>query len=427
MNLLTVVKLPVRNHFLPFFFLVNFCTFALSQQVGPGIGADTRDARQIFRLAAENVKNTKTVSYKATYQGTGAFSTHTQTVRGTVALEKLNPDNPFKAKFAINGERFPAGTDELQRFNATFDGLVINKLRPKEHLLLKKTISNTVISERSLGFVTSFFRGGAYQIILFDWVLDEPFAVQLKASTVDYEGTTTVEGVLCHVIFVDHLTQFENLPRTNRERWYIGMKDNLPRKFEQLAFDDKGRHGSYALTISGLRVNEKFANSIFRIKLPKGYAIESFKKEIYPELLPVNSIAPDWKLSDSQKKEHQLSEFRGRVVILDFWATWCGPCIRGMPFMQKLNDKYRSRDVVVIGINVLEESNPTAYMKQRKFDYGLLLKGEEVANVYRAKVLPTLYIIGRDGKIIYHSHTPDEKDVESVLENYLSNNENTNN
>jgi thiol-disulfide isomerase/thioredoxin len=206
--------------------------------------------------------------------------------------------------------------------------------------------------------------------------------------------------------------------RKIRERWYFGTKDNLPRKFESLATDDKGRHGSYDLTLSNLKINKKLSNSIFSVVTPKGYEIKQYEPPTNLKPLSLNSIAPDWKLFDENNREHSLQDYQGKVVILDFWATWCGPCIRAMPDLQKLHDKFKSRGVELFGVNAWEESNAAAYMKQRGFNYTLLLEGEEVAKLYNVSTLPSMYIIGVDGKIIYHD-TGLPKDVDNFLEDYL--------
>lgn len=406
----------LKNIFLAIIFTFCFSEFVCGQQVGPGVGADTRNARQVIRAAAQAIRKTRSVAYKAVYQGTGAFSTHTPNVVGEAAMQRLDAENPLKAKFAAQGVFFATGSDERQNFHTTFDGITVNRLRPKERILVQKKLQNDSPAERELGFVTSFFGGGAYQITMLEWIEDEPLKLQSQTEIADYEGRAMVENVLCHVVYVEYARQ----ARQFRERWFFGINDNLPRKVEILATDDKGRHGAYVLTLSGLQTNSIFEDSKFRISLPKGYMVKLYEPPTRPPLLPTGSLAPNWKLLDSASREHSLSEYRGKIIVMDFWATWCGPCIKAMPSLQKLYDKYKTRGVEVFGVNVWEESNPVAYMEQRKFNYGLLLKGEDVAEAYQVGSLPTLYIIGTDGKIIYRTAITNEAEVEVVLEEYLN-------
>jgi cytochrome c-type biogenesis protein len=136
-------------------------------------------------------------------------------------------------------------------------------------------------------------------------------------------------------------------------------------------------------------------------------------------LLPVGAAAPNWQLSDNEGRIHSLSEYRGKVVVLDFWATWCGPCAEIMPRMQKLHEKYQDKEVVVLGLNSWEKKDPVELMKKRRYSYRLLLKAEDIAESYKVTTLPTVYVIGDDGKIIYCHEGLDDKNLASLIDKYL--------
>jgi peroxiredoxin len=133
-------------------------------------------------------------------------------------------------------------------------------------------------------------------------------------------------------------------------------------------------------------------------------------------LLAVGDPAPEWKLVDSQGKAHALSDYRGRVVVLDFWATWCGPCAKVMPRLEKLQKKYSERGLVVLGVSSFDTGDPVALMKKRGISYTLLLKGEEMAPSYGVTSLPVLYVIGADGRVVYSHAGPDTKKLEDLIE-----------
>ena len=135
--------------------------------------------------------------------------------------------------------------------------------------------------------------------------------------------------------------------------------------------------------------------------------------------LPVGDIAPDWKLDNAGGKVHSLAQYRGKVIVMDFWATWCGPCAKIMPRLQKLHEKLADKGVVVLGVNSWENSDPVKLMQKKRYSYELLLNGEQIAEAYKVTTLPVVYIIGLDGTIIYCHEGEGQKDLSAVIEKYF--------
>jgi len=377
-----------------------FSLLLKAQQVGPGVGADTDDPKRIFREVNEAIQKVQSLSYEGSYQGIGSFATHSKTTIGHVRLSKLEANNPLKAKLYARGDSFQTGSADVQPFQAAFDGKTIKKIHANQQALIYKTLSDNDPTERRLGFVTGFFGGGAYSLLMLEYILDEPFARQLSAPVAEYEGRAPVNGVLCHVVYLEYSGDSK---RTTRERWFVGVRDYLPRKLEQITVNDKGRYGAYVLSLSNVRVNISFGARAFDIRRPPGFQIAPYRTRDKPALLAVGDLAPVWTLTDAYGRTHTLLQYRGKTIVLDFWATWCGPCIRTMPEIQRLHEKYLNNDLIVFGVNSWEESNSSAYMKQHGFTYGLLINGEVIATKYRVTTLPTVYVIGGDGKILFRS------------------------
>ena len=386
------------------------------ERIGPGVGANTEDPRKILRAAGQAMSAANSLTYEADYRGVGAMATHSPVARGKISLSRLSPNNPLKAKISARGMFSPTGSDELVLFHSTFDGRTLSKLRPKERTLMVKSLSDRDPKERSFGFVTSWLGGGAYHLLMLEYVLDDPLARQAEAAVADYEGRTVVDGVLCHVVYVEYASDTKG--RILRERWFVGIKDNLPRKVEQMVISDEGRTGAYVLTLSNVVSNALLDRSAFTMRVPAGYVIKNYEPPTDPVLLAIGEPAPDWKLTDPAGNVHSLSDYRGKIVVLDFWATWCGPCIRAMPTLQKLSQEYKDRGVVVFGLNAWEESNAVEFMKRSGYTYGLLLKAEEAAAAYRVSKLPTLYVINVDGTIIHRLSGIDDN-LSTVIDKYL--------
>ena len=119
------------------------------------------------------------------------------------------------------------------------------------------------------------------------------------------------------------------------------------------------------------------------------------------QLLPVGTVAPAWSLADPQGRTVRSSELSGNVLVLEFWATWCVPCHRVMPEMQRLHTDFASRGVVVLGISTSEVGgDPAQLMKDRGYTYKILVNGEKIAPLYRVIGMPVTYVVGLDGRIL---------------------------
>jgi thiol-disulfide isomerase/thioredoxin len=138
----------------------------------------------------------------------------------------------------------------------------------------------------------------------------------------------------------------------------------------------------------------------------------------------INQAAPPFTLESTEGKKVSLSDFKGKVVLLDFWATWCPPCKMSMPALIKLGEKMKGKDLVVIGIDLGD--NPTAvknYIKNMGIDHLILYNGNSgIEEHYNVRAIPTFYIIDQQGAIYknYAGYYPGlenefEKDINLLL------------
>jgi|HubBroStandDraft_1064217.scaffolds.fasta_scaffold112172_2 peroxiredoxin len=130
--------------------------------------------------------------------------------------------------------------------------------------------------------------------------------------------------------------------------------------------------------------------------------------------------APDFKLSDASGKPVRLSEFRGQVVLLNFWATWCGPCKVEIPWFVEFQRGYRDAGLAVLGVSMDQDGwkSVKPYIEEKKINYGVMVGGDEIAQIYDGlESLPTTLMIDKAGRIaVMHVGLVEKKTYEQELQ-----------
>ncbi|WP_353779672.1 redoxin family protein [Winogradskyella sp. 3972H.M.0a.05] len=117
----------------------------------------------------------------------------------------------------------------------------------------------------------------------------------------------------------------------------------------------------------------------------------------------VNDIAPNWNLENLRTNETvSLDQFKGKVVVLDFWATWCAPCLRSMPEMNKLSNEFNNDLVSFIGITYNEKGDALEHINNKGYDYIFLSGNKSIGKNYGLDTIgiPTVYVIDQNGKVV---------------------------
>lgn len=135
------------------------------------------------------------------------------------------------------------------------------------------------------------------------------------------------------------------------------------------------------------------------------------------------SPAPDWQLHDLIGKTVKSSSFRGKVVVLNFWATWCAPCRVEMPQFIELQKQYGDKGLALIGVSLDEQGSEAVkkFVKQLGVNYPIVMGNQKVVEAYGGIVaVPTTFVIDRQGRVVsrhigYDDKAIFEKEIQSLL------------
>lgn len=116
--------------------------------------------------------------------------------------------------------------------------------------------------------------------------------------------------------------------------------------------------------------------------------------------------APDFTLSSNSGHNLRLSEFRGEVVMINFWASWCGPCRQEMPLLDELYSQYQPMGFTILGVNVEEDSSKAkALLDEMPVNFPVLFDTQsKVSKLYDVVAMPSTILVDRDGNIRYLHH-----------------------
>ena len=143
------------------------------------------------------------------------------------------------------------------------------------------------------------------------------------------------------------------------------------------------------------------------------------------QAVPLGQSAPEFELRGDGASTVKLSALRGKVVYLDFWASWCGPCRQSFPWMNDLQAKYASRGLQIVGVNLdAKDADARKFLAETQANFLLAFDNKGVTpKLYGVKGMPTSYLIDREGRIVsehsgfHFSKTATlEKEIEKLLE-----------
>jgi peroxiredoxin/outer membrane lipoprotein-sorting protein len=145
------------------------------------------------------------------------------------------------------------------------------------------------------------------------------------------------------------------------------------------------------------------ANDLFSFDPPSNAAEVQALNLPGERVLLTGKNAMDFELKDIQGAQVRLSDYRGKIVLLDFWATWCPPCRKELPSIEKLHREFAGKDVVVLGINDEDSGTVKGFLKKNEYTLPTLMDSKKnVHRMYGARAIPTVIVIDRNGVIRVH-------------------------
>lgn len=366
----------------------------------------------------------------------------------TIKFENTAPDqkSEFSSKVWVakqkgDGLGLSFRIEETNNTTITFDGtrfIVVDNANKQ----ISSSSNPQMASEFAMNLGQSFY-------MIIDDKLD---TAEIRNSSKDlkYIGTADVNGETCYEVSQKAAGHGEY---NVENHYFFSKEDKLMKKYTSKISDKNNKVvQSIQFTINNLKLNQKISPDKFTqvidtvnykyMDLDKSHDMggqgmnEGQEMEGHGEmgghgdmeghghgemegqtngLLQKGTLAPDWSLLDSKGSKVTLKNLKGKVVVLDFWATWCNPCKQVMPVIQKIHNKYKSQNVLVYGVNAWERGDAKKFMSDNKYTYGLLLKGDDVAMQYKVEGIPTLYVIDKNGKVVF-AESGANSDLEKKLE-----------
>jgi thiol-disulfide isomerase/thioredoxin len=365
------------------------------------------DGEGVMREMAGRVRDAGWLTFDVKFEGVGSQGLVISRGSGRGQLAAGEDGDP-RWRYRLDGSLLEAKTGAKHEYAFAFDGDSMRWLddAKKEVVEAESGEENEIVGYGAARPMRWLWRWDVFVSGPFGGEGESPYSAA-------WLGKTEIDDVACDIVRVDYSSRadVEELDLY----WYIGEEDRMPRRVEATYFSDSGGLG--VAHISGFQRATVIDLDAFTIEPPAGYELKERAAEVAQgggRQQPVGGIkvgeaAPAWELLNSAGEKVSLESLRGKVVLMDFWATWCGPCKAAMPGVQLLHEELGDKGLAVIGVNCWDDPEAAvAYMKEKGYTYTTVLNGDDVAGQYRVSGIPTFYVIGPDGKVAHHvvGHQP---------------------
>ena len=321
-------------------------------------------AGEVMVRAIEKITTSHTYSYRFNRYGVGTLSAAYPEIHGTAVLVPDPEDATFAFRRALVREETASGTI----ITSVSDGMV-RRWDPKQMKLTRAPIYRNGIELLEESVLAPFF------------LLDE---IKRAAEIGTVAAREKQFGRDCDVVVSDGSTL--------GFRWWIDVKEGSLVRVEVTS--ERFGDGAAILELTETKIDAPYSDDFFEIETPAQTESVEFSGR-YPA---IGEAAPSWTVTTTGGETLSLENLRGKVVVMDFWATWCRGCLLAMPHLQGLQEKFGD-DLVVVGLSWKETGDPEALVREMGISYPLA-EGDGIAEAYSVTGLPLAFVVGRDGRMV---------------------------
>lgn len=379
------------------------CVFALAV-VAPALRAADDDAKpaapktevdeqsqKVLKALAERIQKAKTFSVNSAFrvsQSVGGQKRDTA-VDTNVSVARPNrlsirPIGQSPAPSIVSdGKKLYVHIAELNRYTEQDAGESLEKLA--EHNVIK------------------MFGG---QVGILPLLFEDVYGHLLEdVQKITYVGTEKVGEIVCHKLrFDQEQADVDVFITTGDAPSLVRLVPDMAPVSAQYS-QQTGREVKIevSMSFSDWSMDQPIADAKFAFAAPEGSEkVDDLFAREEPGKKLLGKAAPAFKLEKLGGGEQELASHQGKdIVILDFWATWCGPCVRAFPHLIEVANTYKDKNVVFYAVNLREDEDTiNEFLAQRKFDLNVLLdRNGAIANKYGVTGIPQTVIIDKDGTI----------------------------
>jgi thiol-disulfide isomerase/thioredoxin len=356
-------------------------------------------------------------------------------------------------KLAVRETSEGTGEGAKRGVEVAYDGATARSLRHKDKAVAQRTLVK-------VPDVRSFFvQQDAGQFVPWE-VID--LAELAAPGGVRGLAPVTIDGAPCHVIELVQTAPANPAGANPAEKddgrprelvvLALEQQSSLVRRIDRIQEAPGGKRFTRSLVLEGLKVNDSASPMDFSPAAPDGYAVrtrggsssgkgseskgggklgEGTKSADKPadkpgekavdagqartdrphgitwphdaDTLPAGTSLPNFSLKNAKGETITNADYKGKVMIVDVWGTWCPPCRAAMPALQSLHNRFKGKPVAVVGFNYERSPNadPIQFKKQNGYTYDMLLEAGSVLDSFRVESFPTFYVVDAQGKVVW--------------------------